>query len=119
MQQRLAKLFTHLLSLAGLAVALLLGPIIGALGGAVAGLGLGGQQPARSVLPGPGAWFAAELHSRVRGCTGSSLLAGLVALPAGLAVGLVAGPLWLNFLGVPTASWAGESLAEHVLGAVS
>lgn len=112
MRDSLRNVLTTLLTAASLALALFAGPFLGALAGVLAGA----RGCAGGVLRGPGAWFAEELHRCIRDSVHSRTAAVLVAVPAGLVVGFVAGPLWLNFLGTPTVQWMGESLADRFLG---
>ena len=52
------------------------------------------------------------------GWQAAAWLAALVAVPVGLAVGLLTGPLWFHFISTEAARCLGENVAERMVGAL-
>ncbi|MBI3924240.1 MAG: hypothetical protein HY319_01745 [Armatimonadetes bacterium] len=78
-----------------LKLAFFLSVIPGALLGAALGA-RGGMSASLLMHGGPGAWFAADLHGRMRPVLG--VLSCLMAVPVGLVAGFLTGPFWFGFL---------------------
>ncbi|MCA9791609.1 MAG: hypothetical protein KC910_07425 [Candidatus Eremiobacteraeota bacterium] len=116
-QRSFTNLIVRITTFLAAILALVVGPVVGALAAVLSGAGLETDEP-RSVMRGPASWLASEFRTTIFEHSRSRLLAALVAVPVGLAVGLLTGPLWFHFISTEAARCLGENVAERMVGAL-
>lgn len=116
-QRSFTNLIVRITTFVAAILALLVGPLVGAGAAALTGAGLETDE-SRSVMRGPASWLAREFRLTILEHSRSRLLAGLIAVPAGLTLGLLTGPLWFHFLSTEAARCVGENMAERLVGAL-